>query len=161
MRRPTKRRRISNQSPTSTPPSKPPPILPNQKPTTRPTTSNTATTPNFKTDTIPPRQTPTCNSNAICGESGWVGFLVVCFPSKTNANRTPSPQDKRQRVIATPHNRLFAENLIGLGFLLSVSHLKPMPTEPTKIYLLCEKKWPMCDFAPIFSWVGVGSSSVS
>ena len=27
------------------------------------------------------------NSSFFCGESGWVGFLVVCFLYKTNPNR--------------------------------------------------------------------------
>ena len=47
---------------------------------------------------------------------------------------------------------MFAENLFGLGFLQSVSYMKPVPTHE-KIFAV-GKKWPKCHFKPNFSWVG-------
>ena len=57
-----------------------------------------------------------------------------------------------------PGNRVFAENLVGLGFLQSVSYIKSIPTHEKK-YLLWEKAAQNATFNLIF--LGLGSSSVS
>ena len=41
--------------------------------------------------------------------------------------------------------------MVELGFLWSVSYIKPIPT-PEKI-LAVGKKWPKCHFRPLFAWV--------
>ena len=42
------------------------------------------------------------------------------------------------------HIRVLAENLVGLGFLWSVSYIKPIPTHKKNI--CCGTKWPKCHF---------------
>ena len=60
-------------------------------------------------------------------------------------------------------NRVFVESLIGLGFLPSVSCIKPIPTHE-KLFAV-GKKWPQMPLLTYFflGWVGLGlgSSSVS
>ena len=48
---------------------------------------------------------------------------------------------------------MLAENLIGLGFLYSVSYIIPILTHE-KLFAV-RKKWPKCHFQPTFSWVGL------
>ena len=60
-------------------------------------------------------------------------------------------------------NTVFAEKFVGLGFLWSVSYIKPIPTHEN-IFLLREKLAEMPPFTYFFlDWVGLGlgSSTVS
>ena len=59
----------------------------------------------------------------------------------------------RQHSVVAVINRVFAENLVGLGFLWSVFLYKTNPNPRKNI--CCEKKWPKCHFWPHFSWVGL------
>ena len=58
---------------------------------------------------------------------------------------------------------VFAENVVGLGFLQPVSYIKPISTHE-KVFAV-GKKWPKLPLLPIFflGWVGLGlgSSTVS
>ena len=70
--------------------------------------------------------------------------------------------DHVDRILSV--TRVFAENLFGLGFLQSVSYIKPIPAHE-KIFAVEKKSGPNATFEPIFlgfgwPWVG-GSSSVS
>ena len=48
---------------------------------------------------------------------------------------------------------MFAENLVGLGFLQSVSYIKSIPTH--EISFAVGKSVPKCHFKPNYSWVGL------
>ena len=72
---------------------------------------------------------------------------------RTNQSQYQSAAFNQSANEAT--NRVFAEDLVGLAFLQSVSYIKPIPTH-TRKYLLWEKVAHMPRFfLPIFSWVGL------
>ena len=48
---------------------------------------------------------------------------------------------------------VFAENLVGLGFLSSVSYIKPIPTHENLFAV--GKKWPRCHFYHLFFGIEV------
>ena len=60
-----------------------------------------------------------------------------------------------------PRKRVFAKNLIGLGFLWPVSYIKPIPTHEKIFAVGKKKKWPECLVLSYFflGWVGLGLGS--
>ena len=72
------------------------------------------------------------------------------------------PTGELPNIVNPSFSSVFAENLVGLGFLYSVSYIKPIPTQE-KIFAAEKVAQMSLSTEFLLGWVGLGlgSSSVS
>ena len=93
--------------------------------------------------------------STFCGKRDKVPLHTTLHETRQEAvTRDMLPLHQARRDGVTRDNSVYAANLVGLGFLRSVSYIKSTPTHQ-KIFC-CGKKWPQMPFLTyIVSWVGL------